>query len=77
MNSHPANVIVHLSGRIDSHRQNEIRQAVAAQPGVGRAAASRRTERLILVDYDPAAISASHILEAVRGRGVSASLVGL
>jgi len=77
MKSHKANVIVHLSGRLDSHRHHQIRQAVAARHGVGGAASSYRTERLILVDYDPAAISATSILETVRGEGVEASLIGL
>jgi hypothetical protein len=32
---------------------------------------------MILVDYDPFATSAQRILETVRGRGVTAQLVGM
>jgi len=72
-----ANVIVHVSAPLGAEERTAVRDAVAAQPGVGRAAVSRRTNRLILVDCDPFAISAQRILEAVRGRGVSAQLVGM
>lgn len=77
MRTHPANVIVHLLGPIDGQRQSEIRDAVAAQPGVGRAATSGRAPRLILVDYDPDAVSVQQVLDTVHRRGVGASLVGM
>jgi hypothetical protein len=77
MSSRYTNVIVYLPGPIAPAKRAEIEQLVAALPGVGRAAASARAERLMLVDYDPRATSAQHILGCVRGRGVSAQLVGM
>lgn len=72
-----ANVIVHVSGTFGAGERAGVEQAVAAQPGVGRAAVSPKTERMILVDYDPFETSAQRILETVRGRGVTAQLVGM
>jgi hypothetical protein len=77
MSTQYTNVIVYLPGPIAPAKRAEIEQLVAAVPGVGRAAASTRAERLILVDYDPRATSAQQILGCVRGRGVSAQLVGM
>ena len=71
------NVIVHVSGPVDSAERAGIEQAIAAQHGVKRAERSPRAERFILVDYDPFAISAQRILETVRGRGVGAHLIGM
>lgn len=72
-----ANVVIHLSGHVDPAERAGIEQAIAAQRGVDRAAMSPRTERLILVDYDPFAISAQRILATVRARGVGAHLIGM
>jgi hypothetical protein len=77
MSTQYTNVIVYLPGPVAPAKRAEIEQAVAAQPGVGRTAASKQTERLILVDYDPRATSAQAILGCVRSRGVSAQLVGM
>jgi CheY-like chemotaxis protein len=52
-------------------------QIIAAQRGVARVQVSARAKRLILVDFDPSAISAQRILGSVRDRGVSAQLVGM
>jgi hypothetical protein len=71
------NVVVYVSGPVDAAERTGIEKAIAAQPGVGRAATSPKAERLILVDYDPVSISARRILETVRGRGVSAQLVAM
>jgi hypothetical protein len=77
MSNRPINVILHLSGNLGAAERAGIAQAIAAQPGVSRAQPSPRAERLILVDYDPSAISAQRILGSVRQRGVTAQLVGL
>lgn len=77
MKSHTTNVVVHLSGSADSSERAGLEKIIAAQPGVGRARLSPKVERLLLVDYDPAATSAQHILKAVRDRGVAARLVGM
>ena len=71
------NVIVHLSGDTGAAAPIGNAQAIAAQPGVSRAAPSAKSQRLILVDYDPDSISAQRILGSVRDRGVAAQLVGL
>ena len=77
MSTKYANVIVHLSGVVGAHERANVEQVVAAQPGVSRAAVSPKAARMILVDYDPFATSAQRILETVRGRGVTAQLVGM
>jgi hypothetical protein len=77
MNKQTANIIVHVSGGVDATQRSEIRQLVDAHSGVGRTTVNPRTERMILVHYDPFATSAQQILTAVRDRGVNARLVGM
>jgi hypothetical protein len=77
MSTRYTNVIVHLSGPIDPTKRTEIEQAVAAEPGVGRAGTSPTFERLILIDYDPVVTNAQYILASVRSRGVGARLIGM
>ena len=73
MNNRYSDVIVHLSGTMVPGICAEL----AACPGVGRVSTSPRSDRLILVDYDPVAISSQSILKTVRGRGMNAQLVGM
>jgi ethanolamine ammonia-lyase small subunit len=77
MNNQYSDVIVHLSGTMAPEIYTEVQQAVAARHGVGRVSVSPRTDRLILVDYDPAAISSQSILRVVHGCGINAQLVGM
>lgn len=77
MSNRVTSVIVHLAGAADSKECAGIEKTIAAQPGVDRARLSPKIERMLLVDYDPAATSAQHILDAVQNRGVSARLVGI
>lgn len=77
MRKQSVNVIVHVSGELGAAEHAGIVQGIAAQPGVSRAVSGSRAGRLILVDYDPDAISARRILGSVRERGVSAQLIGL
>lgn len=77
MSKRYSNVIVHVSGPVDSAERAGIVQAIAAQRGVKRAEKSPAAGRFILVDYDPFAINAQRILETVRGRGFGAHLIGM
>ena len=77
MSNQQINVIVHVAGELGGAEGASIAQTIAAQPGVSRAQPSPKAARLILVDYDPFATSAQGILGSVRGRGVTAHLVGL
>ena len=77
MSTRFANVIVHVSETLGADERAGVEQAVAAHPGVGRAAVSPKAERLVVIDYDPFVTSAQRILETVRGRGVTAQLVGM
>ena len=77
MSNQQINVIVHVAGELGAAERASITQTIAAQPGVSRAQPSPKAARLILVDYDPCETSAQGILGSVRGRGVTAHLVGL
>ena len=77
MSNQQVNVIVHVSGNLGAVERAGIAQQIAAHAGVSRAQPSPRAGCLILVDYDPVAISAQGILASVRDRGVTAQLVGL
>ena len=77
MSNQQINVIVHVAGELGAAERTSIAETIAAQPGVSRAQPCPKAARLILVDYDPVAISAQRILGSVRDRGVTAQLVGL
>lgn len=70
-------VIVHLVSRLGRRERTELEETVSAQPGIGRITPSTRSDRLLLVEYDPRATSAQRILEAIQGRGIGARLVGM
>lgn len=77
MRSQYSDVIVHLPGSVAPRLRAEVEHAVAARAGVGRVSVSPKTDRMILVDYDPTAVNARSILSTVRSLGIHAKLVGM
>ncbi len=70
-------VIIHVDETIDHDRRMKIVDSVKARAGVSDATLHDQKPHLMIVKYDPAAVSAHTLLDVVRGEGVHAELVGL
>jgi hypothetical protein len=77
MNTRNTNVIDYVKQTLRQGQTREISDTIGALHGVANAHNSRRTERIIFVDYDPGIIDSQHILQSVRDQGVTARLVGV
>lgn len=77
MKTFTANVVIHFQGSPSEEKLGEVGEALRDLQGVGRVAPSPRLPGLILVDYDPAIVSAQSILARASRRGVAGRLVGL
>jgi copper chaperone CopZ len=76
MNYPRAHAVVHLAEPLSDGEVNDLQQALERLAGVVRVEASMRLARLLLVDHDPAVVSAGSILTSVTGRGYAAQLIG-
>jgi hypothetical protein len=72
-----ADVTIHLDETIDHDRRMKIADVVRMLAGVTDVAHHDEKPHLMIVKYDPAKVSAHGLLDAVRGEGVHAELIGL
>jgi hypothetical protein len=72
-----ANVIVHVTDRLEPHQASRLEDLIHAQVGVGQVQMSSSARHLMRVDYDPRSTTAARILQRIRGQGYSASLIGM
>lgn len=77
MQTNKANVVVDLKRTPARDRIDELECELDGINGVARARASSRSNRLVLVDYDPEIIDSQKILGAVVRRGYDARLIGM
>jgi hypothetical protein len=72
-----ANVIVHVTDRLEPQQASRLEHLVKAQAGVGEAQMSANARHLMRVDYDPRSTTAARILQSVMGQGYAARLIGM
>jgi hypothetical protein len=77
MTTNQANVMVDLRQAPTRTACSELESELSSLNGVCRARVSARVGRLVLVDYDPKAISSQRILGVVVRRGFDARLIGM
>ena len=77
MYSSQSDVIVHLDSALSAVDRARLERALEAERGVARARANPRAAQLLVVNYDPSAISALGVLRSVQAQGISARLVGM
>ncbi|MCP5141712.1 MAG: heavy-metal-associated domain-containing protein [Gammaproteobacteria bacterium] len=77
MKTLPADCLIHIDETLPSERIHSIERQFAGSRGVISACVPIRTPHLMVVDYDPAVISAASLLNSVRASGLHAELVGL
>ncbi len=70
-------VVIHVDETIDHDRRTRIAGTVRAHNGVAGVAHHDEKPHLMIVEYDPAAVTAQTLLKVVLDEGVHAELVGL
>ncbi len=70
-------VVIHVDETIDHDRRARIADTVRAHSGVAGVAHHDEKPHLMIVEYDPAAVTAQALLKVVLDQGVHAELVGL
>ncbi len=77
MSEKMADVTVHIDETISHSERESLRDKVLQQAGVMAAAYRDEKPHLMMVEYDPDAVSSKDILKVVKSAGVHAELVGL
>jgi hypothetical protein len=72
-----ADVTVHIDETIDKEGRSKIADAVRATKGVVAVMHHDEKPHLMIVKYDPAAVTSRQLLQLVLDRGVHAELIGL
>lgn len=70
-------VLIDVRRPLTAEGGHRLASQLAHVPGVGRAAVSTRSSRMLLVDYDPERTSARSILAVLDRQGIDARLVGM
>ena len=72
-----ADVTLHIDEALDANERKGVEEQIRALEGVVSVSNSDATPHLTIVEYNPAKVKASQVLETVTSRGVHAQLVGL
>jgi hypothetical protein len=72
-----ADVTLHIDETIDHARRTKIADTVRARKGVTAVAYHDSKPHLMVVEYDPDAVTSRQLLQVVLDQGVHAELVGL
>lgn len=77
MHAIQSDVIVHLGEPLGTEDRVRLERALEAERGVARARTNPRAGQLLVVNFDPTAISALGVLRSVRAQGFTGRLVGM
>lgn len=71
-----SDIVIHIGEALDDKRIHGLQREIGEQPGVYSACVNEKTRHLMVVDFDPEALRPSHLVRAVRERGLRAVMVG-
>jgi copper chaperone CopZ len=71
-----AHVVLHLAEPLSDGEMEHLQRALERLAGIARVETSMRLARLLVIDHDPAVVSARSILASVARRGYAAQLIG-
>ncbi len=69
-------VTVHIDETIDHERRIKVADILRAHKGVMAVAHHDEKPHLMIVEYNPDAVTSQELLEVVLGQGVHAELIG-
>ena len=72
-----SDIVIHIDEALSDEHIHNLERQIAAERGVHSACMHEKTRHLMVVDYDPAAVRPSAIVDSVRGWGFHAQMVGL
>lgn len=72
-----SDVMVHIGRPIGAGERERLELALSVKPGIKAVRGSARAAQLLLVDFDPRAISALGVLRCFQSLGLEARLVGM
>ncbi len=72
-----ADVTIHIDETLDTARRAEIESKLRAIDGVVSVHNPDNKPHLAVIEYNPSKVKSTALLEAVKGEGVHAELIGL
>jgi hypothetical protein len=69
-------IVIHINEELDDNSIHDLEQQISDEPGILCACAHERTRHLMVVDYDPAEVRPSGIVQSFRDHGLHAQMVG-
>ena len=72
-----SDLVVRVQPSPQEAERRQLQRALGEQPGVSRVQIYSRENALVIVDFDPRAISAQGILHCVQAQGHVARLLGV
>lgn len=77
MNTKFITLLVDMARILSGDNAKEIIQSLCIQSGVIRASQSQHVPRMMMIEYNPAVISASQICDYIKSKGMDARLVAI
>ena len=71
-----SDIVIHIGETLDDNRIHGLQREIGEHPGVYSACVHEKTRHLMVVDFDPTELQPSHLVRAVRERGLRAVMVG-
>jgi hypothetical protein len=72
-----SDIVIHISETLDDNGIHGLQRQLGETSGVYSACMHEKTRHLMVVDFDPLETRPSHLVQAVRERGLHAVMVGL
>jgi hypothetical protein len=72
-----ADVTIHIDEALDAAKRAEIEDKLRAIDGVVSVHNPDNRPHLAVIEYNPSKVKSTALLEAVKGQGVHAELIGL
>jgi hypothetical protein len=69
-------IVIHIDEALDDDRIHDLEQRIGDEHGIFSACMHERTRHLMVVDFDPAQVRPSGIVQSFRGHGLHAQMVG-
>ncbi len=76
MPTYNANVVIHIDESLSPEEISQMEQNLGELGGIVSACVHEKTPHLMVVDYDPNAVSSTGLLHTLQGRGLHAELIG-
>ena len=70
-------IVIHIDEELDNDRIHNLERQIGDEHGVYSACMHEKTRHLMVVDFEAKEIRPSGIVQAVRGHGLHAQMIGM